>query len=86
MVQKIVTPKCINLLLKRIFPTANLTARSFRAGVITILARQGASSEIMKDIGCWTAESYSNYIKKGRANNWSRILKTLRGLHNLNWE
>ena len=84
--QELVTPRCINKMLRNIFPGANLTARCFRAGVITILARQEESKEFMKDVGRWTSESYTSYIKKGRANNWSKILKTLRGLHTSDWE
>ena len=84
--QELVTPRCIYEMLRRIFPGANLTARCFRAGVITILARQGESTEFMKDVGRWTSGSYTSYIKKGRTNNWSKLLKTLRVLHTSDWE
>ena len=47
-----------------------ITARSFRPGLSTILARQGASQESLKSLGRWTSKAYLCYIKKGRANNW----------------
>ena len=73
-------------MLRKIFPGTNLTARCFRPGIITILARKGMSTELMKDIGRWTSSSFNSYIKKGRSNNWAKMLKTLRGLHSQDWE
>ena len=55
-------------LLREISP--KITARSFRPGLSTILARQGASQESLKSLGRWTSKAYLCYIKKGRANNW----------------
>ena len=84
--QGLVTPRCINEMLSKIFPGSNLTARCFRPGIITILARKGMSTEQMKDIGRWTSSSFNNYIKKGRCNNWAKMVETLRGLHHQDWE
>ena len=74
--QGLVTPRCITSMLRKIFPGANLTARCFRPGVITIVARKGMSTELMKDLGRWTSRSFNNYIK--RSNNWSKIIQTLK--------
>ena len=82
----LVTPRCITEMLRKIFPGTNLTARCFRPGIITILARKRMSTELMKDIGRWTSSSFNSYIKKGRSNNWAKMLKTLRGLHSQDWE
>ena len=84
--QELVTPRCITEMLSKIFPGSNLTARCFRPGIITILARKGISTELMKDLGRWTSSSFNNYIKKGRSNCWAKIIETLRGLHHQDWE
>ena len=42
--QELVTPRHISEMLNRIFPGSNLTARCFRPGIITILARKGMST------------------------------------------
>ena len=55
-------------LLREISP--RITARSFRPGLSTILARQGASQESLKSLGRWTSKAYLCYTKKRRANNW----------------
>ena len=47
-----------------------ITARAFRPGLATILARQGASTDELKVLGRWTSKAYEQYIRKGRANNW----------------
>jgi hypothetical protein len=71
----LVTPRCITEMLRKIFPGTNLTARCFRPGIITILARKGMSTELMKDLWRWTSSSFNNYIKKGRSNCWSKIIQ-----------
>ncbi len=47
-----------------------ITAKAFRPGLATILARQGATPEELKVLGRWTSKAYEQYIRKGRANNW----------------
>ena len=50
-----------------------ITAKAFRPGLSTILARKGVSSESLKSLGRWTSKAYEVYIRRGRANNWRNI-------------
>ena len=70
-------------LLREISP--KITARSFRPGLSTILARQGASQESLKSLGRWTSKAYLCYIKKGRANNWRNSYFQLQEAIKNNW-
>ena len=60
--------KTLKMLLKDEVPI--VTARAFRPGLATILARQGASPDELKALGRWSSKAYEVYIRKGRANNW----------------
>ena len=75
----LVTVSYLNKVLQAILPneTPKITARSFRPGLSTLLAQQGADSESLKSLGRWTSKSYLTYIKKGRANNWRNTRKQL---------
>ena len=75
----LVTVSYLNKVLQTLLPneTPKITARSFRPGLSTILAQQGADSESLKSLGRWTSKSYLTYIKKGRANNWRNTRKQL---------
>ena len=72
--------KILRLLLKDEVPI--VTARAFRPGLATILARDGASPEELKALGRWTSKAFESYIRKGRANNWrkarAQIIKATR--------
>ena len=76
---ELVTVSYLNKVLQDILPneTPKITARSFRPGLSTILAQQGADPESLKSLGRWTSKSYLTYIKKGRANNWRNTRKQL---------
>ena len=50
--------------------TPKITAKAFRPGLATIIARQGATPEELKVLGRWTSKAYEAYIRKGRSNNW----------------
>ena len=50
--------------------SSKITAKAFRPGLATILARQGATPEELKVLGRWTSKAYEAYVRKGRANNW----------------
>ena len=75
----LVTVSYLNKTLQAILPNESpkITARSFRSGLSTILAQQGADPESLKSLGRWTSKSYLTYIKKGRANNWRNTWKQL---------
>ena len=75
----LVTVSYLNKTLQAILPNESpkITARSFRPGLSTILAQQGADPESLKSLGRWTSKSYLTYIKKGRANNWRNTRKQL---------
>ena len=75
----LVTVSYLNKVLQAILPNESpkITARSFRPGLSTILAQQGADPESLKSLGRWTSKSYLTYIKKGRANNWRNTRKQL---------
>ena len=60
--------KMLEVFLKEESP--KITAKAFRPGLATILARQGATPEELKVLGRWTSKAYEQYIRKGRANNW----------------
>lgn len=72
--------RTLKLLLKEEIPI--VTARAFRPGLATILARNGANSEELKSLGRWSSRAYEAYIRKGRANNWrgarAQILQAVR--------
>ena len=50
-----------------------ITARAFRPGLSTILARKGVSSESLKSLGRWSSKAFEVYIRRGRANNWRNL-------------
>lgn len=57
-----------------------VTTRAFRPALPTILARQGASEELLKSLGRWTSRTYLNYVREGRTGDWRGLLQKLRGL------
>ena len=68
----LVTTGYINKVLAELLKeeSPKITAKAFRPGLATILARQGATPEELKVLGRWTSKAYEQYIRKGRANNW----------------
>ena len=64
------TQKALNAHLKlltgKLFSKGALTGHSFRAGLITMLARSGYPEEVLKQIGRWSSRAYLCYIKHGR--------------------
>ena len=42
----------------------DISSHSFRAGLVTSLARAGASDEVIKATGRWSLEAYRAYMKK----------------------
>jgi hypothetical protein len=55
-----------------------ITMRAFRPALPTILARQGASEELLKSLGCWTSRTYLHYVREGRSSEWQGLLAKLR--------
>jgi hypothetical protein len=63
-----------------------ITSSCFRAGLATILARQGVSTEVIKMMGRWTSTAFNAYVKQGRCNNWNQLFTVLKGLQSQSWE
>jgi hypothetical protein len=57
-----------------------MTTCAFRPALPTILARQGASEECLKSLGCWTSRTYLHYVWEGRSADWQGLLMKLRSL------
>jgi hypothetical protein len=57
-----------------------ITTRAFRPALPTILARQGASEELLKSLGRWTSRTYLHYVREGRSSEWQGLLAKLRNL------
>ena len=72
---ELVTVSYLNSVLAEILKDEKpkITARAFRPGLSTILARKGVSSESLKSLGRWTSKAFEVYIRRGRANNWRTI-------------
>ena len=57
-----------------------ITTRAFRPALPTILARQGASEELLKTLGRWISRTYLHYVREGRSGEWQGLLAKLRNL------
>jgi hypothetical protein len=85
---QIFTNKEFNMLLESLLNTEGrkITSSCFRAGLATILSRQGVSTEVIKMMGRWTSAAFNAYVKKGRCNNWNTLFSVLKGLQSQDWE
>ena len=72
----------LNEVLSKILPDKEppLNSRGFRPALPTILARQGASEELLKSLGRWTSRTYLHYVREGRTGDWRGLLMKLRSL------
>ena len=72
----------LNEVLSKVLPdrTPPMTCRWFRPALPTILARQGASEELLKSLGRWTSRTYLHYVREGRTGDWRGLLMKLRSL------
>ena len=68
--------------LSKVLPgrTPPMICRGFRPALPTILARQGASEELLKSLGRWTSRTYLHYVREGRTGDWRGLLMKLRSL------
>ena len=57
-----------------------ITTRAFRPALPSILARKGASDEMLKSLGRWTSSTYLNYVRVGKTGDWKGLLQKLRNL------
>ena len=57
-----------------------MSTRAFRPALPSILARQGASEEVLKSLGRWTSKTYLHYVREGRSADWRGLLLKLRNL------
>ena len=57
-----------------------ITTRAFRPALPTILAREGASEEMLKSLGRWTSSTYLHYVREGKTEDWRGLLQKLRNL------
>ena len=57
-----------------------ITMRAFRPSLPSILARQGATEEVLKSLGRWTSKTYLHYVREGRSADWRGLLLQLRSL------
>jgi hypothetical protein len=62
--ESLVTMNEINCVLSMILEgeEPEITMRAFRPALPTILARQGASEELLKSLGRWTSRTYLHYV------------------------
>ena len=57
-----------------------ITTRAFRPALPSILAREGASKEMLKALGRWTSKTYLHYVREGRTGDWKGLLQKRRNL------
>ena len=57
----------LKTLMSKHFQGGVITGHSFRAGLISMLAREGYSESQLKQIGRWSSRAYECYIKLGRS-------------------
>ena len=53
-----------------LWESTKVTTRAFRPALPTILAREGASEDMLLSLGRWTSKSYLNYVRKDRIADW----------------
>ena len=70
--------KMLGVLLAKEEP--KITSRAFRPALPTILAREGASEEMLKSLGRWTSSTYLHYVREGKTGDWRGLLQKLRNL------
>ena len=82
---KLPTPSWLNSKLKWLlrndihYEQLQVLTHSFRAGLVTALAKMGVSEEKIKVIGRWRSNAWKNYAKSGRAVRWEEM-RMLSGL------
>ena len=68
---KPLTQKYLNKILKELLGKhlkgGVITGHSFRAGLISMFAREGFSESQLKEIGRWSSRAYECYVKLGRS-------------------
>ena len=70
------------------FASESITSHSFRAGVISALARAGASEDLLKSQTDHSSSAYQSYLKLGRSSRLSQqaaVISTLEDLANNNF-
>ena len=72
----------LNAILTGLLPEEDpaMTSRAFRPALPSILARQGASEDLLRSLGRWTSQTYLTYVREGRTGDWRSLLTSL---HNL---
>ena len=72
----------LNAILAGLLPTEDptITSRAFRPALPSILAREGASEDLLRSLGRWTSSTYLTYVREGRTGDWRTLLAKLRGL------
>ena len=57
-----------------------ITTRAFRPALPSILAREGASEEMLISLRRWTSSTYLHYVREGKTGDWKGLLQKLRNL------
>ena len=72
----------LNAILAGLLPNEDpvITTRGFRPALPSILAREGASEDLLRSLGRWTSSTYLSYVREGRTGDWKSLLSKLRGL------
>jgi hypothetical protein len=80
--ESLVTMNEINCVLSMILEgeEPKITTCAFRPALPMILARQGASEELLKSLGRWTSRTYLHYVREGRRSDWQGLLMKLQSL------
>ena len=76
---KLPTPRWLNNRLRQLlrndvhYDSVQVLCHSFRAGLVSVLAKLGMSEEKIKIIGRWKSTAWKIYAKNGRAVRWSEL-------------